>query len=202
MILASFWDRSYRDGSHREHWEAPAVPPELVELVAGSEPRSGSDPLSALDLGCGTGLEAVYLARHGYRVLGVDTSHVALELARGRAAESGVEAQWCVASVLVLPVAGGSFDLVTDRGCYHLFGPEDRPGYAAEVTRVLRPGGRFLLRGAREDEEEAGLFGLDRAELETLFPSPRFLREPWVPMELAAPAGDLPAYRVLLHHRR
>lgn len=197
MAIESFWDRSYRDGSHRAYWEAPAVPPELAELV---HPGTEAGRV-ALDLGCGTGLEAVFLAQKAYRVIGVDTSPPALDLARERARGGDVEVRWCLGSVLDLPMAPGSVDLVTDRGCFHLFGPEDRSGYAAEVTRVLRPGGRFLLRGAREDDEEAGLFGLDAAELDTLFPPPRFDRDELVPTELSAPAGDLPAYRVLLHRR-
>lgn len=201
MAIESFWDRSYRDGSHREHWEAPTVPTELVELVAETERQAPSDPRTALDVGCGTGLEAVFLARNAYRVLGVDTSRPALELARERAAENGVEVGWCLASVLDLPLVDRCVDLVTDRGCLHLFDPEDRPRYATEVTRVLRPGGRLLLRGAREDDEEAGILGFDATGLDALFPPHRFHREPLIPTELAAPAGDLPAVRVLLHRR-
>ena len=202
MAIESFWDRSYRDGSHREHWEAPTVPEELVELVEATTPPSACDVTTALDLGCGTGLEAVFLARNGHRVIGVDTSPTALALARERAVEAGVVVRWCLGSALDLPVAEGSVDLVTDRGCFHLFEQEDRPGYAAEVSRVLRPGGRFLLRGARGDDEEAGVFGLEATDLEALFPPPRFHRGPLIATELAAPAGGLPAYRILLRRRR
>lgn len=212
MALESFWDRCYRDGSHREHWEAPTVPPELVELVEATAPRGAADPATALDLGCGTGLEAVFLARNGHRVIAVDTSVTALALARERAVETGVEVRWSLGSALDLPLDDGSVDLVTDRGCFHIFEPEDRPEYAAEVSRVLRPGGRFLLRGARDDDEEAGLFGLngsgskmaglDAVGLDDLFPPHRFHRGPLIATELAAPAGNLPAYRVLLQRRR
>lgn len=222
MAIESFWDRCYRDGSHREHWEAPTVPSELVELVEETASRGAADSTAALDLGCGTGLEAVFLARNGHRVIGIDTSLTALALARERAAESNVEVRWCRGSALDLPLDDRSVGLVTDRGCFHLFEPEDRPRYAAEVSRVLRPGGRFLLRCARDDDEETGVFGLepvgseapgldatgldatglDATGLDDLFPPHRFHRGPLIATELAAPAGDLPAYRVLLQRRR
>ncbi|MGO8978514.1 MAG: class I SAM-dependent methyltransferase, partial [Streptosporangiaceae bacterium] len=64
------------------------------------------------------------------------------------------------ASVLSLPLRSSSFDTGLDRGCFHYLAPGDRPGYAAELRRVLRPGGRLLLRaslrsaGMRNDIDE------------------------------------------------
>lgn len=191
----SFWDRAYRDGSYLEHWEAPAVPRELVALVASGAARAGA---TALDVGCGSGLEAVYLARAGLSVIGVDSSRPGLELARERARAAGVELDLRHGSALALPVESASIDLALDRGCLHGIDREDRPAYAAEITRVLRPGGRFLLRGAREDDEDQGVLGFDAAELDALFPAPAFTRGPVVAIELEARAGSLPGHLVLL----
>lgn len=191
----SFWDRSYRDGSYLEHWEAPEVPPELVELVAAGGLPPGA---TALDIGCGSGLEAVHLARAGFRVIGVDSSLPALVLARERAEEAGVRLDLRPGSALDLPVATASVDLALDRGCLHGIDREDRPAYAAEIARVLRPGGRLLLRGARHDDEDQGVLGLAAPELDRLFPAPAFTRGPVVPIELHARAGTLPGNLVVL----
>jgi SAM-dependent methyltransferase len=192
------WDRAYRDGDHREHWEAPSVPGELAALVAAGHASPGD---RALDVGCGTGQEAVYLARAGLSVIAVDSSRPALELARERAAAAGVELDLREGSAFDLPVADGSIDLALDRGCLHGIEPEERPEYAAEIARVLAPGGLFLLRGAREDDEDAGLFAVDEAAIDALFPAPAFTRGPVVPVVLAAPAGDLSGSLAVLRKR-
>jgi SAM-dependent methyltransferase len=198
-VIETFWDRSYRDGSYLEHWEAPAVPAELMALVA-----SGGLPVgaTALDVGCGSGLEAVYLARSGLSVIGVDSSLPALELARERARAAGVALDLRPGSALALPIESAAIDLALDRGCLHGIEREDRPAYATEIARVLRPGGRFLLRGAREDDEEQGVLGFDAAELDALFPAPAFRRGPLVPIALEARAGSLPGSLALLTRRR
>lgn len=212
----SFWDRSYRDGSYLDHWEAPEVPPELVALVQDTPPMGppmdqtpGIVPEDGpvLDVGCGSGQEAVWLALRGFDVVGVDSSREALERARQRAADAGTSVDWRLGSVYQLPVDDASVALVLDRGCLHGIDREDREDYAREIDRVLRPGGRFLLRGARDDDDERGLVGIGgiggvggvgAGELDRLFPPPRFTRGPVVPITLRARAGDLPAVMVLL----
>ncbi len=197
----SFWDRSYRDGSYLEHWEAPEVPAELVELLAELATSGQPAGATALDVGCGSGLEAVHLARAGFRVIGVDSSRPALALARQRAETAGVELDLRPGSAFDLPVADASVDLALDRGCLHGIDREDRPTYAAEIARVLRPGGRLLLRGARHDDEEQGVVGIGADELDRLFPTPRFNRGPVEPTELRARSGSLPGNRVVLRKR-
>ena len=199
MAFESFWDRCYRDGSHREHWEAPAVPRELVKLLRKPQPGGRSwAGATALDVGCGSGLEAVYLARAGLHVIGVDSSRPALVLARERAWAAGVELDLRHGSALALPVEPASIDLALDRGCLHAIDREDRPAYTAEIARVLRPGGRFLLRGACEDDDDQGVLGIDAPELDHLFPAPAFTRGPIQPIDLEARAGSLPGHLVLL----
>jgi SAM-dependent methyltransferase len=171
------------------------VPPELAALVVSGGLPAGA---TALDIGCGSGLEAVFLAGSGFRVIGLDSSRPALELARERARAAGVELDLRHGSALDLPVEAAAIDLALDRGCLHSIDREDRPAYAAEIARVLRPGGRFLLRGAREDDEEQGVLGFDAAELDALFPAPAFARGPLLAIELEARAGSLPGNLALL----
>ncbi len=195
----SFWDRAYRAGDHLEHWEAPSVPAELAALLASGCARRGD---TALDVGCGSGQEAVFLAAAGMQVIAVDSSLPALELARERAAAAGVSLDLRAGSAFDLPVASDSIDLVLDRGCLHGIDREDRPDYAAEIARVLAPGGLFLLRGAQHDDEERGLVGIGAEEIDRLFPAPELTRGPVVPIDLQAAAGDLRANLAVLRSRR
>jgi len=204
----SFWDRSYRDGSYLEHWDPPQVPAELAAMVA-----AGVLPLRVwdedrteragrvLDVGCGAGREAVYLAGLGLDVIGVDSSREALDRARKRSQEAEVKVDWRLGSVYGLPVDDAWADLVLDRGCLHGIDREDRSDYSGEIARVLAPGGSLLLRSARQDDDERGLVGIDAEELDRLFPAERFTRGPVVPITLHARADALPAVLVLVRKR-
>jgi SAM-dependent methyltransferase len=143
----------YCDGTYR-WWHLRAASPELV--AAEAEGWLGS-PGFAVDLGCGLGTEAAYLAVRGWRAVGVDLSGPALE--RARREHPGVPI--AQADVLSLPFPSAMFHLALDRGCFHYLSPAQRTEYATEVQRVLRPAGRLLLRacltsrGVRNDVTES-----------------------------------------------
>jgi SAM-dependent methyltransferase len=190
-----FWELAYRAGDNVQHWDPPSIPGELVAAVADGLVRSGQ---TALDIGCGAGCEAVFLAGEGVDVIGIDASQAALDLARKRARDAGVVVEWRLGEATDLPLKSDSVDFALDRGCFHVIARRRRPLYAAEVARVLRPGGIFFLRGAREDDEEAGLVGFDRGEIERLF-SPLGLEcGPLSPVRLEARAGALEGWKVVL----
>lgn len=193
--MQTFWDHSFLDGEHVRHWEDPAPGRSLDELRTAGLLPSGQ---RALDLGCGGGLEALHLVALGCRVLGVDTSVAALHVAAART-PPGASVRWCRASALALPVAPESLDLVHDRGCLHcLDEPATRRRYAAEVVRVLRPGGRFVVTGSRIDDDERGLSAVDSKTLDRHFPVDAWTRLAVEEVVLDAPAGPLPALRAVL----
>lgn len=140
------WDELYRNGQYLKSWELDRPSPELVEFLATRPPAPRQ---SALDLGCGSGRDAIFLARSGYRTCGVDVSAEALELATRNSAREGLQVTWLRADVLALPFDADTFELVTDRGCFHHLPEEEREVYAREVARVLKPSGTLLLRGCR-----------------------------------------------------
>ena len=134
----------------------------LVEEVAGLAPGR------ALDVACGEGRNAVWLAGQGWRATGVDFSPVGLAKARRLAEERGVEVEWIEADVAEWAPPGGSFDLVVIL-YLHLPGPVRRRVYSAMAAGVA-PGGTMLVVGHDRDNLTAGyggpqdpvvLFGVD-----------------------------------------
>ncbi len=199
--IESFWDFAYRNGDYLEHWESPHPPQELVAMVAAEVLPAGA---TVLDVGCGAGAEAILLARLGFRSIGVDTSAEAVEIACRRAADAGVEVDFRLADAVELPFADGSIDFAIDRGCFHVVDRDRRLDYAREVHRVLRPGARFLLRGAAADDDEEGVIAVDAEEIDRVFvraTPPResaFSRGPIVPLAMVAASGALACNLVML----
>jgi SAM-dependent methyltransferase len=131
-------------------------------------------------------------------VIAVDSSSVALDLARQRALDEGLAVDWRLGSALALPVADRSIDLALDRGCLHVISRRYRRRYAKEVARVLRPGGTLVLWAAREDEEEDGLIGVTGYELNRLFGPRGFDAAVTSEVSLASRSGALAARRFRL----
>jgi SAM-dependent methyltransferase len=138
----------------RPPWDTGVTPPELERFVA-SHPEG-----RALDLGCGTGTNVVYLARHGWTGVGVDFVERAIAKARRRARDAAVESTFFVGDVTRLAVAG-PFDLALDIGCLHSIPISGRVGYAAGLARVVRPGGTFLLYAFEPGGPAVGLNAAD-----------------------------------------
>jgi SAM-dependent methyltransferase len=132
------YDLMYRLG--KPTWDTGQTPPEVVEAIK-KESISGR----ALDLGCGTGTHAIYLAQHGWAVLGVDFSPRAIVIAREKANHAGVSIDFRIADVSRLDDLAGPFDFALDVGCFHGLDTAGRARYAAQLTRLIRPGGKFML---------------------------------------------------------
>ncbi len=98
-----------------------------------------------LDIGCGLGDNAIYLASRGHSVTGLDGSPAAIEKARQRAADAGVSVTFDVADATKLTGYDGRFDTVVDSALYHCLDDEGRQAYAASLYRATRPGARWHL---------------------------------------------------------
>jgi ubiquinone/menaquinone biosynthesis C-methylase UbiE len=150
-------------------WDGHPLAKSLRDLVDGDAALSAG---KALDLGCGTGDNAIYLATHGWQVTGVDFVAKAVEKARDKAAAKKVEVTFAHADVTRLSAEGigSGFDLIVDSGCLHGMSPQDRDAYVREVTTVAAPGARLLL----NEFIPGGSFpvpGIDPAEVERRFAS-------------------------------
>ncbi|HEX6538739.1 MAG TPA: methyltransferase domain-containing protein [Candidatus Dormibacteraeota bacterium] len=99
----------------------------------------------ALDAGCGTGENALYLASRGLDVVGVDVAAAAIEHARAKAAARGLSAEFEVGDVLDLGRFAEGFDTAIDSGCFHTFNDEDRARYVRSLHGVLRSAGHAFV---------------------------------------------------------
>ncbi len=161
-----FYRFVYRFG--RPRWDSSDHRPELEEFVRGHRPGR------ALDIGCGTGADAVFLAGAGWDVVGVDFVPEAIESAEARARATGSAAIFHMGDAPCLRVAGveGPFDLILDIGCYHAIPDRRRDAYAAEVAAVARTGADFFLAGTEDPPASwrlLGARGVDAAELHRRF---------------------------------
>jgi SAM-dependent methyltransferase len=98
-----------------------------------------------LELGCGQGRNATYLAALGCSVDAVDSSAEAIKWARERADLAGVSVNFQSRSIFAAAFTEGSYDLVYDAGCLHHLAPHRRKDYVELVTRAVKPGGSFGL---------------------------------------------------------
>ena len=98
-----------------------------------------------LDIGCGLGDNAIYLAQKGHTVTGLDISPTALITAEQRARDAGVEVHFAVADSTKLEGYTDAFDTVIDSGLFHSLDDDGRRSYAAAVHRATRPGATLLL---------------------------------------------------------
>lgn len=141
----------------RPPWDTGVSPPELLEFI-DSHPAG-----RALDLGCGTGTNLLALAHAGWQVIGVDFVLPAVRRARRRLARAGFSADIRRGDVTDLGSLSGLFDLILDVGCYHSLPPAGRAAYRANLTRLLAPGGSFLLYAHMAADP-----GIDQGEIDNL----------------------------------
>jgi cyclopropane fatty-acyl-phospholipid synthase-like methyltransferase len=149
-------------------WDDETPPPELVGLVQGDQ---ALPPARALDLGCGTGTDAVFLAQRGWQVTGVDSVARPLQAARRRAQEAGVEVAWVQGSVAALDTLGlaGPFHLVQDVGCFHGLSDDQRNGYVRAVTALSATSATMLLFAFLPGRRGPAPRGVSREELQERF---------------------------------
>lgn len=136
---AAWWDGFYRDRSRAVPFFVAEPDESLVSWVE----RGRLEPGRALDLGCGAGRNAIYLAGQGFSVDGVDLAPAAIAWAEERARDAGVEVRFRCGDAFALD--GGPYDLIYDSGCFHHLPPHRRVSYLRLVERALNPGGHLGL---------------------------------------------------------
>ncbi|EIP96733.1 methyltransferase family protein [Opitutaceae bacterium TAV1] len=138
---AAWWDRFYENRYHPCPFFREWPDENLVAWFGEGLVTPGR----VLELGCGNGRNAVFMAQQGCDVRAVDFSREALSQARTRADEAGVRVDFVCTSLFDLLLPESGYDFVYDCGCFHHIPPHRRPEYLQLVTAAVRPGGRFGL---------------------------------------------------------
>jgi SAM-dependent methyltransferase len=141
------WDSAYR-GSGKPGWDIGRPARDLVQAVADGQLRPGR----VVELGCGSGTNAIFLAKKGFDVTALDIAPTAIAIAQEKAKKAGVQVRGLVADVLAPPKLG-TFDLIFDRGCYHGVRGQNAKGYVDTVCRLSHPGTLLLILAGNANEK-------------------------------------------------
>ncbi|HMG86758.1 MAG TPA: class I SAM-dependent methyltransferase [Terracidiphilus sp.] len=133
------WNESYAGGELP--WDTGEPEPLLVEFVTSGRVA----PTRTLEIGAGTGTNAIWLAERGFEVLGIDVAPLAVERATAKLDGRDLGCRFQSLDFLAVSAPEGPFQFVFDRGCFHVFEePEERARFAARVATALAPGGLWL----------------------------------------------------------
>lgn len=135
------WNANY--ASNDLPWDTGQPDPVLIEAIeAGLAPRG-----RALEVGCGTGTNALWLAANGFDVVATDLAERAIERAKAKASalQPAPRCSFAVSDFLNDPLPAPAFQLVFDRGCFHVFDePAQQAEFAARVAHVLALDGVWI----------------------------------------------------------
>jgi SAM-dependent methyltransferase len=145
-------------------WDIDQPQPAFVALA-----EAGRITGKVLDVGCGTGENALFLCQRGLDVLGLDLSSMAVAEARRKAQARGVMARFVVGNGLDLPSLEETSDTVIDSGLLHILSDADRARLVAGLHAVLRPGGYIHLLAFNEHTSWPGPRRLTQTEIRTTF---------------------------------
>ena len=146
-------------------WEIDGPQSEIVHLVDADEIKS-----PVLDVGCGTGENALYLAKLGFEVMGIDIVPVAVEKALSKAKERSLLATFLLLDALNLQGLQGRFNTVIDSGFFHALPDKKRPIFVESLASVLNPEEKYLMMCF--SEHEPGSWGprrITQAEIRETF---------------------------------
>ena len=136
-MVAADWDSSYVE---TPPWDIGRPQPVIRELAETAEIAG-----AVLDIGCGTGENALYLAQRGHDVVGFDWARRAIDKARAKAKDRHLVARFEVRDALSLKSPPRLFDTAIDCGLFHVFSDEERIRYRESLARVIRSGGTYLM---------------------------------------------------------
>jgi SAM-dependent methyltransferase len=161
----SFFNEAYRGVPP---WDIGRPQGEFVRLA-----EEGKVKVDVIDIGCGTGENAIMFASMGHKVLGVDSSPLAIEKAKAKGKQRKSPAEFVVANALDLDSIGRKFDAAIDCGLFHVFSDRERGSFAKSLRGVLNPGGVYFMLcfSDREPSDWGGPRRVTKEEIRSTFSS-------------------------------
>lgn len=148
-------------------WDTGLSPPELVAFLEKTPPGR------ALDLGCGTGTNAITMHSYGWDVTGVDSSYFAIRRALEKTMCQAREVDFRRLNVSHLKGIVGPFDLILDIGCFHSLSSKARDRYVQRLEQLIHPAGTYLLYTWLSEADASGELSPTQEEIGRAF-SPIF----------------------------
>lgn len=166
----SRWEEIYRSQEIEElPWYFDGIDPDIAQALERYSITAGK----ALDLCTGPATQALALAERGFDVFATDIAATAISKGIAKARELGLPVAFKQADILRDDL-GGEFDLLIDRGCFHVFEPRQRRQYVRTVSELLNPGGFLLLKCfSHKEKRRDGPYRFAPRQLEKYF-SPAF----------------------------
>jgi hypothetical protein len=195
--LLDVWDSEYRR-PQPALWDIGRPADELQKFVSSGKVAA----CRVVDMCCGSGTDAIYLASKGFDVTAIDVSPSALGLAMAKARKAGVSVHWMVGDILAPPDVK-PFDFVYDRGCYHVVRDQNLNAYLETVRRFSQPGTPFLLIATRRDESSSDV-GTGVTEEELRFDFLPLFNVEWlrqITMESTSPGNSPPGWCALMKRK-
>lgn len=156
------WDASYQGGP--APWDIGKPQPTVVRVAS-----AGGFAGAVLDVGCGTGENALHVASMGLQVLGVDVAETALAIARQKAKDRNIEVEFVAADAFGLEGLGRMFRTVLDCGLFHTFDGDERTPYVASLASVTEHDGSLYLLCFSDGGPDTGPHPVSRRELRAAF---------------------------------
>lgn len=157
------WEEMYR--AKNTPWDGGKPDPYVVKIIKGGLVK----PCDALELGCGTGDQSIFLSQENFCLTAVDFSATAIYEARRRAeAAKAVSVDFIVADLLHLPLKK-KFGFVIDRRVFHFLDPEERAQYVQNLKSILCPGGWYLLIVSSDQEKGEDRYHFSKESIYQIF---------------------------------
>jgi SAM-dependent methyltransferase len=145
------FEQRYRAGN--TPWDIGRPDPNLMRTVT----TVPIEPCKALDIGCGTGDNSIWLSQQGFQVIGIDSSELAVGEAREKASKASAACTFSIIDILKSPVEGAPFGFIFDRGFFHILGSDkERKAFAETVSSLLEEKGMWLSILGNADERRNG----------------------------------------------
>lgn len=163
LLDPEWWRFEWRYWRGRTPWDTQETPPEVLAFLKDAPPGR------ALDLGCGTGTNAITLANSGWTVTGIDFSPQAIYAARRKASNQTASIEFRIGSAADLSSLSGPYDFALDIGCLFNLTPAHRRRYAAGLERLLPDGARYMLYAWLPQQRRGRPWGISEADVAALF---------------------------------